>query len=1071
MAFQFTRNCPPNHFTAIVRAGSLAFVLVCLSGNTLAQNRPSTASADVPAEIEDASITQINKLDPRSSYWPLPPDAAPTLQYADSPWVKSLNGTWHFHWSADPKGRATDFVDDPASVDGWAERIKVPATWEREGYGTPLYVNIKYPFHVDPPRVMGEPDPQFTSHDERNPVGTYARKFRVPDDWTDDMRIILHFGGVRSAMFVWVNGTQVGYSEGSRLPAEFDITDHVHEGDNRLVVQVYKFSDASYLEDQDFWRLSGIYRDVFLCAVPRHGLWDVYAKPSVDLETETGFASLQFVALPDSNLDVRTRWLDPEGREIAVGNQVRIEDVQLWSPDHPAIYTADVQVDSNHKTIQRFYLPVGFRHLGIDNGILKLNGTPLKIRGVNRHEFDPVTGYVMTPELMRQDAKLMKQANINFVRTAHYPHDPRWYRICDEMGLMLMDEANVESHGLSYHKRVLPGDQPDWSDAVDQRMRRMVVRDRQHPSVMMWSLGNEAGYGNAFTRMYKTCREHDPEKRLIQYADMNLAADVDSQTYPDIQWLQDHVAGKAKRKSERGKPSSAEQHGPYPSSRPFLMNEYAHAMGNSVGNLADYWETIHQHPMLVGGFIWDWVDQALYAEPDDPNSGFRYGGDFGDFPNDSNFCINGLIGADRRPRPHYWEVQKVYQNVRFDDWKPSASTITVHNDFASNNLNDFQWRFVIFRNGHPWKDGRLSAPDVSAGRSGSVDLSPITAVLDSIGDSVNEYHLRINVVQSSATTWAPADHVVAWQMYAVPGQPSCTPTLEFANGKTESDDLGITVSNDSASFHVDATTGRIDHWIVGQETLLRDPMRWHFTRVWTDNDLGWKADAKMAAWADAEESINVTELTVSTDDGIPVVKVSAELLDGQIQLRSQYKMTESGGIAATFRYHPVSNQAIVDPARLGHQLSIPSQFGHIEWFGGGPHENHWDRKTSAALGRYRSTIADWVTPYVRPQENSNRGDVRQIQFVADDGRTIEFQATHGQPLSVSAWPYTEDDLRRAQHNDELPIRDTITINLDHRQMGVGGDNSWGLPVNKPYRIDPMRTYEWGFVMTLQQPSP
>ncbi len=514
------------------------------------------AQQPVPKEIEDPAITQIGKLPPRGNAWSCP-DVASALacSYGKSPWVQSLNGRWKFHFSPRPEERPLKFYEQAFDLRHWPE-ITVPSTWEREGYGTPLYVNIKYPFRVDPPRVMGQPDEPYTSFRERNPVGSYVREFEVPAEW-QGLRIVLHFGGVRSAMFVWVNGQKVGYSQGSRLPAEFDVTRFVSRGVNRLAVEVYKFSDASYIEDQDFWRLSGIYRDVFLVAMPADGLWDVYAEPDIDLTTRTARVRLHVTPMPGANPDIESSLLDNQGNEIGVGSDtMEVTDVDLWYPERPVLYTALVKVIAKGKLCQVFRLPIGFRKLEVAGQELLLSGKPLKIRGVNRHEFDPATGYVMTVNMMQRDLELMKQANINFVRTAHYPTDPRWYALCDQLGMLVLDEANVESHGLSYHKRVLPGDQPDWSAAVVERMQRMVVRDRQHPSVVMWSLGNEAGYGTSFLAMREACRSADPEQRLIQYADMNLAGDVDSQTYPDITWLKQHLQGKAKRKGERGKASS-----------------------------------------------------------------------------------------------------------------------------------------------------------------------------------------------------------------------------------------------------------------------------------------------------------------------------------------------------------------------------------------------------------------------------------------------------------------------------------------------------------------------------------
>ncbi|MFD2256761.1 glycoside hydrolase family 2 TIM barrel-domain containing protein [Luteolibacter algae] len=625
----------------------------------------SSGKEIVPAEIENAAITRYGNLPPRVDVWPCPDiESALTASYGNSPWVASLNGKWKFHWSKRPEERPPDFFKTDFDSSMWRE-ISVPSTWEREGYGTPIYSNSKYPFRVDPPRVMGEPKKTFTSYIERNPVGSYLRDFEIPREW-NDKRVMLHFAGVSSAMFVWVNGEKIGYSQDSRSPVHFDITDKLRPGKNRLAVEVYKYCDGSYLEDQDFWRLGGIFRDVFVAAIPAAGLWDVYAEPEYDPATGAGKITLHTTPMAGAKPEWDFSVLDDAGAVVAKGeDSASLARVIPWFTEQPKLYSVIVDVKIHGKTIQVFRLPIAFRKMEVRGAELFYNGLPLKIRGVNRHEFDPHTGYVMSGELMRRDLVLMKQANINFVRNAHYPNDPLWYDLCDEMGMMIMDEANVESHGLSYHKRVLPADLPDWTKASVERMESMVIRARQHPSVVMWSLGNEAGYGSAFMEMRRACHAADPEKRLIQYADMNLAADLDSQTYPDIEWLKKHVKGEASRKGEHGEESNEVQHGSYPSGRPFLMNEYAHGMGNSLGNFQDYWDLINSEPILCGGFIWDWVDQALYRNRSDPEAGFYYGGDFGDIPNDGNFCINGLIGADRIPHPHYQEVKKSLSTVRF----------------------------------------------------------------------------------------------------------------------------------------------------------------------------------------------------------------------------------------------------------------------------------------------------------------------------------------------------------------------------------------------------------------------
>ncbi len=1023
----------------------------------------SDSVAPVPDEIQDPRMTQIGKLPPRGNAWPCPDAASAANPDAnESPWVRSLNGRWKFHWVPRPEQRPVRFHEEGFDTRDWTE-VPVPSTWEREGHGTPLYVNSRYPFHVDPPRVMGDPDPKFTSYRERNPVGSYVRTFEVPAEWKG-MRVILHFGGVYSAMFVWVNGQTVGYSQDSRLPAEFDITGVLKPGQNRLAVEVYKLCDGSYIEDQDFWRLSGIHRDVLLMAVPADGLWDVYAQPEYNPASGEGRVTLHRTPMPGATPEVRFALLDAAGNVLGRHpERIELKTVHPWSPEHPTLYTAQVEVSDRGRVIEVFRLPVGFRKLEVVGQELHFNGRPLKIRGVNRHESDPHTGYVITEALMRRDLELIKRANINCVRASHYPNHPRWYALCDEWGVMVMDEANVESHGLSYHKRILPGDQPEWSAAVVERMERMVVRDRQHPCVVMWSLGNEAGYGTAFLQMREACRKQDPEQRLIQYADMNRAADMDSQTYPDIAWLKQHLAGKATRKGEQGQSSHEAQHGRYPSGRPFLMNEYAHAMGNSVGNLQDYWDLIWAQPILSGGFIWEWADQALYRDRSDPSKGFLYGGDFGDIPNDGNFCLKGLVSADRLPRPQYFEVQKVYQSVRFDGSAIEKGRLTVQNRFLDTGLDEFDFSYEIRANGDVIKAGTLPPCVVPPGQTRELDVSQIALAAKALNVTGQEVAITFKLALAHATAWAPAGHVMAWEQVPWPQIMKDLPELPTGAVLEETTDAGVLLRGDGFSVRFSRRTGLPDSYAVAGQELLVKPMQWNFWRALTDNDKGWNVQQKLGAWKSAGQEVTI-ELLEPTRDAAGRIQVRGRLTIPKRNARIDvHHFVAVGGIVNTeVSFEVVGTNKGPDIPRLGIQFAVPRTLETVRWYGRGPHENYWDRRTSAPIGRYQSTVPDWITPYVRPQENANRCDVRWLSLTDGQGRGLRIEAPAANPLSVSAWPYSMEDLTLARHDFELPRREFITVNVDHLQMGVGGDNSWGLPVNEPYRIKPDRTYRWSF---------
>ena len=1024
------------------------------------------APATVPVEIEDASITHQNKLPPRANAWPQPDEArALASRYAEGPWVKSLNGTWKFHWSPRPEARPADFYQAGFNDSAWGT-IPVPSTWEREGHGTPIYVNFTYPFKVDPPRVMGEPDKKYTSYIERNPVGSYRRDFEVPADWAGQ-RVILHFGGVSSALFVWVNGQKVGYSQDSRLPAEFDITGLIRAGKNQLSVEVYKYCDGSYIEDQDYWRLGGIFREVLIAAVPAQGLWDVYAEPEYDPANGSGAVTLHTTPMPGAKPEVSFSLLDASGRKVGGGKErILLPQVTAWHPERPIFYQAVVEVKAAGQTVAVHRLPVGFRKLAVVGPELQFNGKPLKVRGVNRHESDPHTGYTVNEESMRRDLFLMKRANINFVRTSHYPTDPRWYALCDEFGMLVVDEANVESHGLSYHKRLLPGDQPDWSAAVVERMERMVVRDRQHPCIVMWSLGNEAGFGSSFLAMREACRQLDPEKRVIQYADMNLAADVDSQTYPPIKWLKDHVKGKAVRKGEKGETSFPDQHGPYPSGRPFLLNEYALAMGNSLGNFQDYWDLIEAEPILVGGFVWEWADHGLYRDRKDPSQGFVYGGDFGDFPNDGTCGINGLVNPDRVPYPHFYELQKVYQPVRFDGRDLAAGRLRLSNRRLLNDLSDLQLGFEIRREGVVVASGGLPACAVAAGASAEIDVAAVSAQARHWAEQGGEVLVTFKLSQSVATAWAPAGEVVAWEQVAWTQSSRTQPVLAAGPVAVDKTADGVVLTAGKTTVRIAAKTGLPERYTVGGQELLSEPVRWNFWRAPNENDKGWRMPQKLAVWKTAGQEFLVEAIAAKSDDA-GRGQVAVTLVHPALKLRVEvgYTLAADGVLRTEVNYGGAGAAKTPMLPRLGLQWVLPAKLDQIEWYGRGPQENYWDRHTAAALGRYRSTVAEWITPYVRPQENANRTDVRWVSFRGVDRAGLRVDAANGQPLSVSAWPYTQEDLAGATHNRDLPKRDLITVNLDHRQIGVGGDNAWGAPVNDPYLIPADRVYTWSFTLT------
>ncbi len=914
---------------------------------------------------------------------------------------------------------------------------------------------------------------------QRNPVGSFCRTFLLPEEWGNDKEIILHLAGAGPAAFIWINGEKVGYTQDPRLPAEFSINKYLKKGENLLAIEVYKYCDGSYLEDQDFWRLSGIFRDVFIRAVPKISLWDIYAQPELDLSSHKGKINLHytpanFTEKRDSDYKINISVFSPLGKKLVNKNfkikdfapgfgkesklpAIELDTVQLWYDESPIQYKVLVELSKKGKTIEAYKLPVAFRKIEVDGNKILLNGKKFKIRGVNRHEFSPDQGWVISKEEMIKE--LMKQGNVNFIRNAHYPNDPRWYELCNQYGIMIMDEPNIESHGLSYLRKVLPADLPEWSKACIDRMRRMVIRDRQYPCVTMWSLGNEAGYGNAFVEMRKITHRYDPELRLIQYADMNRVADIDSQTYPTADWLRQHLKGKAVRKGERGESTSIEQHGKYPSGKPFLLSEYAHAQGNSLGDLIDYWELIYKHDMLIGGFIWDWVDQALWKDPSNPSAGYLYGGDFGDFPNDKNGCIDGLISADRIPHPHYYEMQKVYQPVAFRLIDSQPLTIDVTNRLLTTDLNKYDFKYQIQENGKITSEGILPEISVSPCSSRKITLPDHIRY-----DLKKESFLKISIQLREPEIWAKEGFTVAWEQFKLNDiKPSITLAMPKASNPAilyESDTL-YAIKGDFFEVKFNRKNGMLSSYSINNKELIKAPVRFNFRRALTDNDRGWKVGEKMKIWQDAGLHYTVQQFHItSSDKDKTVIKGEYAFTDSKATAIIEHTVFANGTIEIEYNISIPLN--LPNIPRIGLQFEIEKELQNIDWYGRGPHENYIDRESGAAIGIYQTTLNQWITPYVRPQENSNRGGIRWLRF-SQGTHQLQFSAV-GEPFCASAWPYTISTLEQTTHDFELKMHNNIIVDIDCNQMGVGGDCSWGLPVLQKYQIKPGK-YQYKFIIS------
>ncbi|HEX8187478.1 MAG TPA: glycoside hydrolase family 2 TIM barrel-domain containing protein, partial [Pyrinomonadaceae bacterium] len=807
---------------------------------------PSPArQADVP-DWENPRVFNVNKEPARSTFVPyadeaaarrgapaFAPGAAPA---PGSPFVMSLNGRWKFNWVKEPSARPVDFYRPEFDVSSWKE-IRVPANWEFEGYGTPIFLNITYPFKRDAPKVMGEPPRDWTTYGERNPVGSYRRTFGVPEGWAG-RETFLVLRGVNSACYVWVNGRKVGYSEDSRLPAEFNVTKYVRPGQNTVAVEVYRFSDGSYLEDQDFWRLSGIFRDVELVSrAPLH-VRDFYARTTFDGEYRDARLALNVkvrnAGASPEKFTLQARLFDAKGAAVGAplsaaraadaGGEVSLDlsrgvtNPLKWSAEEPNLYTLVLTLkDARGRVLEAVPWRLGFRTSEIRDGRILVNGRPVSIKGVNRHEHDPDLGQVTTREMMLKDILLMKRHNINAVRTSHYPNDERWYHLCDEYGLYVQDEANVESHGYGSNERQRVSDSEDFTDAHVERVRRTVERDKNHASIFLFSLGNEAGWGRNLEAARAWVKANRPELVLVYEGGASVHSDAFNPMYTKPQNLVKYWEQKGEGK-------------------PFYLVEYAHALGNSVGNLQEYWDVLESRPNFHGGFIWDWVDQTFRKKTADGRDLWAYGGDYGDRPNDGNGG-DGLVFADRRAQPELEEVKKVYQFVKVEPVDLGAGRVRVRNKHIFADLSYAEGSWELAEDGNVIRRGKLPRLRTAAGQSEEVTL-PLRRPAPRPGA---EYFLKVTFALAADTPWAKRGHVVAWDQFALPYGGRAVPARDAASAPA----LAVEEKADSVILRgprflarVGKASGALEAYEVDGRALVAGALAPNYWRAPIDNDRG-----------------------------------------------------------------------------------------------------------------------------------------------------------------------------------------------------------------------------------------
>jgi len=1007
---------------------------------------------------ENPAVFSRNAEPPHSTYIPFD-SASDALEksFSQSPYYLSLDGLWKFKWVPRPEDRPLDFYKDSYDVSRWTD-FPVPSNWEFKGYGQPIYLDEAMPFRGDPPYVP--PD--------NNPVGSYRRTFTVPESWKG-RQVFLHFGGVNSVFYVWVNGREVGYSEDSKTPAEFNITGYLRPGENTLSLQVYRYSDGSYLECQDMWRISGIERSVYLFSTPNIMIRDFFAQARLDEVYQDGKLSVRvnvrnYLSSPARSHQIRVHLLDakkspviqaPLTCAVTLDSQAEQEyclktDVLAplhWTAETPNLYTILIALlDSSGKSIEAASCKVGFRNVEVKDGRLLVNGVPIYIRGVNRHEHDPKEAKVVTEELMLKDLRLMKQFNINAVRTSHYPNVPRWYELCDEHGLYVIDEANIESHGVSFDPDKTLANKPEWQAAHLDRTRRMVERDKNHPSVIIWSLGNEAGDGVNFEATYAWIKKRD-NTRPVQYEPAGLSAhtDIYCPMYARIEKLQKYAQT--------------------PQTRPLIMCEYAHAMGNSVGNLQDYWDVIYAHPQLQGGLIWDWVDQGILRTNERGESFWAYGGDFGpqEVPTAKNFCCNGLVLPDRKLHPHIWEVKKVYQPIKVKPVDLSAGNVQVGNKFAFTNLKDYDCSWKIEGEGRVVGQGQMPRIELDPYEKTTVKV-PVPVFEPEPGV---EYFLTLSWRTTRATPLVPEGHEVAWDQLKMPFSKPVESQVDLARMSplkmTESEN-SIRIEGKNFSLVVDKTGGTMSSLrYEGTELLKSGPVP-DFWRAPTDNDYGNDMPVRCAVWREAGTKRKVEAVTAKRLSGQQVqIDVRSKIQPENSSFSISYMIFGSGDIVVTTRFEPGS-ESLPELPRFGMQMVLPAGFDNMTWYGRGPQENYWDRNTSAAVGVYSGKVIDQYHPYIRPQENGYKTDVRWVALANDDGvgllavglPLISTGASHFLPGDYEYGPGKDQ-----RHPTDMKKRDLVVFNVDYKQMGVGGDTSWGAKPHDQYMLYP-KAYSYSF---------
>ncbi len=1234
----------------------------------------SSALCAQQPDWENPAVFRVNKEAPRATSMPFPSKDEAAKPRLESPWCKLLNGDWKFHHAGNPSSKPAGFETPGFDDSAWKE-IPVPSNWQMHGYGFPHYTNMTYPFAKNPPTVMGEPPQQYSNFPEanRNQVGSYRHKFSLPDTWKG-RRTFIVFGGVDSAFYLWINGKKVGYSQDSRTPAEFDITPYLQDGENTLAAEVYQYSDGSYLEDQDMFRLSGIFRDVYLWSAADLDLRDFQIKAGLADDYQTGVfgfsASLANRGDAEAGAKVTVSLAGPDGPVLTsqpVAAQVAargealvtfdvpaVQGVKPWSAETPSLYTYHIVLsDASGKEIAHYQGRTGFRRDEIKNGQFLHNGKPILIKGVNRHDHNPLTGHYVTRDDIKADLLQMKRANINAVRTCHYPNDPALYDLCDELGFYVIDEANIESHGMGYGGESLAKD-PAWLDAHLDRVKNMVERDKNHPCIIMWSLGNEAGDGENFVKCSEWIKQREPSRPVhYEQAGHRAHADLFSPMYATIDGCEKYARNEEKKPLEK--------------QRPLIQCEYNHAMGNSSGNLADYWNLFRRERLLQGGFIWDWKDQSilhqkhglrdaadrsanklpvrllgslaedeglyggaavvdatdkldltgpltLVAEarlnnpgwsqggqplvakgdsayslkiteaggnveffvyssgtwhnvtaklPADAASKFHtyagvydgkslslfidgaraatrpfsgmiakndfelavgidteetarrlngsvrraavypralaaaelagnaadpvlslefakdaakpktqaflaYGGDFNERPTDLSFCCNGIVMSTLAPSPQFEEVRKVYQNIHTTgvDVSTPVVKIRVRNENFFTGVKPLNASWKLMKDGVAAAEGKLDLPDIAPGADAELAVATgHTPAAD------GEYLLRVRYDLATANAWHPAGMPVAWDEIPLPwGRRKVVVPAATADAATFSEnDTAVTVKAKDLTVVVDKTRGILTSLRHKEREWLVSPLHLNFWRPPTNNDEGAKLQHKLKVWQYAGKRATARKVSTTREGGDVLVTAELAIPAGQSEAVLRYRITGGGQVSIDADFRP--DKKMPDIPRIGFQGWIPARAPLCKWYGRGPHENYRDRNTGTWITVHEALVPMMFHRYVDPQESGNRTEIRWATLASPEGGSSLRIDAGADLLEMALYPCSAEDITLAMHPSELPERDFLTLNIDHRQSGVGGSDSWGALALPQYRIPADRFYQWSFLLSFPETAP